>query len=203
MRTYLSLLVAASLVFASSAALADGAPPPPEAQPQAPHSTHWYGYETLATDGAAIALLIPATALGDSGKDPVGFLLGSSLVYGLGGPIVHFAHGAVGKGFLDLGLRLGVPVVTGLTGGAIAAATYNGCSPEPDCEAWGARKIGTVMVGLVLGGLAGAGGAMAVDAAWLAREPRAPSATRVEPSVNVTPEGQSGARATVGLVGAF
>ena len=49
MRAFPCSLLAATLLLTASAARADDAPEP----------TRWYGYQTLATDGVALALAVP------------------------------------------------------------------------------------------------------------------------------------------------
>lgn len=228
MRTAVASLFAASVLLASPFAFAEDARPaeaPADAPADAPAPTHWYGYQTLAVDGAALALTIPAMASSSSGQQG-GFAIASSLTYGLGGPIVHFSHGAIGKGFANLGLRVGMPLVLGAIGGLLGAAAYHpppasACNSSSDdfCglgQALG--PIGAIAEGSAIGGLIGIGGAIAVDAAVLAREPvtrhddsepaepRDPptaSGAHFEPTVGLSPERQGGARASVGLRGTF
>ena len=66
-----------------------------------------YGGTMLAVDLSALSLtvLAPFTA----GVT----LIGGVGVYALGGPIVHWSHGEVGRGFASLGLRVGVPIASG------------------------------------------------------------------------------------------
>lgn len=87
----------------------------------------------------------------------------------LGAPVVHFAHGHVGKGFLSMGLRVGMPLALGY--GFASAAS---CSSSDD--------FGCGLGELVLGILLGAAGASAIDAAAIAREK-----VRVQPDVTVVP----------------
>ena len=115
---------------ASAVPLSDDALAPTETRDtqQAPcpqlTQSHWYGWQTLATDGAGIGLIVMGGALGYRGPGAVtaaGIGVGSLL---LGGPIVHVAHGRWGTGVLDLGLRLTLPLV----GGALAGSMQ--CSGE-------------------------------------------------------------------------
>jgi hypothetical protein len=127
---------------------------------------------------------------------------------------VHFAHQQVGKGFLDMGLRLGLPIVAGLLGGAIGYAT---AAPSSE-QNWFSKLDGEVS-GAALGGLLGVISASTIDAAFLAREPASvanaadapasappPAVTSkatVAPSLTVTPERQGGGMALLGLAGRF
>jgi hypothetical protein len=111
---------------------------------------HWYGWQTLATDGAGIALIIAGA--GAQYQGPVaatagGVGLGSLF---LGGPIVHMAHGRWGIGVLDLGMRLTLPIV----GGAFAGSLE--CTGE--C---GGPMLAGLMIGLA---------PIWIDAGILARE---------------------------------
>jgi len=79
---------------------------------------HWYGWQTLATDGAGIALI--AVGGGMQFEGPVAVTAASVGVGSLflGGPIVHIAHGRWPIGVLDLGLRLTLPLVGGAYAGS-------------------------------------------------------------------------------------
>lgn len=205
-----SLLGAAT--FASPAQAADPVPAEPAAAPAEP-SSHWYGYQTLATDGGAVAFAVALAASHDQASQQ-GLAVGTLAVYGFGGPTVHFAHQQVGKGFLDMGLRLGLPIVAGLLGGAIGYAT---AAPSSE-QNWFSKLDGEVS-GAALGGLLGVISASTIDAAFLAREPASvanaadapasappPAVTSkatVAPSLTVTPERQGGGMALLGLAGRF
>ena len=130
MHRTLASLLAASLLLGSSAARADDAP-----STDPPKATHWYGYQTLATDGAALALAIPAMATSNSSPS-MGFGIASTAMYGLGAPIVHLTHGHVGKGLLDLGLRVAMPIALGFVGAGIGVASYHpqACNASTDAS---------------------------------------------------------------------
>jgi hypothetical protein len=147
-------------------------PPPPQGQPQgqppviyvqAPPPTppgrpaeeeeesRWYGWQTLIVDAAATALTIGYYQ--QWGYGYVGFIIGP--------PIVHFAHGRVGIGFADMGVRLGAPVLLAVGGFLLGGGGGpNGSS----------RDLGTSAAGAVIGFLIGYTGAIALDAAVFARE---------------------------------
>jgi hypothetical protein len=105
--------------------------------------TQWYGWQMLAVDlaglaGGAIAVGSDRrTRDGDEihpalGMWAIGFTVGL-----IGAPIVHFAHGRVGIGFLSLGLRLLVgPLIGVLPGLAGYCAATAGAD---DCAAHGAQ----------------------------------------------------------------
>jgi len=108
MRAFIALPVVASLVLASAVCHADDVPSPSAAAAESTPPTHvWYGYQTLSTDAVALALLIPAAANANSPAQQ-GFEVGSLLMYTAAAPIVHFAHGHVGKGVVVLGTSAGV-----------------------------------------------------------------------------------------------
>ncbi len=142
--------------------------------------------------------------------------MGSLVLYTAAAPLVHFSHGHVGKGFADLGLRVGLPAVGGLVGGGLVAAL-----PRPDCNnpANGTQTacqpfglLSEVVFGAVLGVAVGVVGAVTFDAAVLGREdvarepPRpaaAPAIARIAPTFSVVPEAQGGSRTSFGVVGTF
>jgi hypothetical protein len=119
--------------------------------------TVWYGFQNLATDGAAIALGIGAVSLEDQGET-----LGWTAVatYALGSPIVHLANGEAGRAVGSLALRLGLPVVLG----GIGMATASPC-PE-DSESLCFNGLGELVVGAGIGTIA----AVLIDDLFLARK---------------------------------
>lgn len=152
------------------------APGAEAAEPAKPITdTKWYGWQTLILDGASTTTgLLLMSSSNDTLIDAGGaIILGG---YALGGPIVHWSNGQVGKGFASLGLRVGAPLVTGLTGALLGGAFSGGCS-DGWCDNSG------IAVGAFLGTLGGAVAAIVIDAAVLARK-----------TVNVAPE-QARARA--------
>jgi hypothetical protein len=105
----------------------------------------WYGWQTLATDAIALGPLVLMAAMnGDGAEVFVPLALGT---YVLGGPIVHATHGNWGRAGGSLSLRVGAPILCALPVAAI---------PVP----------GFALAGL----LVGAGLAITLDAAVLARE---------------------------------
>jgi len=202
MRPSIALLLAASLVLASATARADPPAPPTPAESHE-QATRWYGYQTLATDGVALLFFVPAQSSASSATKQ-GFAMGTLTMYGVGAPIVHLAHGHVGKALLDLGLRVGMPLALGAAGYAIGASSREQ-----------ADGLGGV-VGAGFGALLGAAGASAIDAIVVAREPVSPpcatpapaaeaprSSAKIEPTFGLSPERGGGTRAVVGVVGVF
>ena len=144
---------------------------------------HWYGWQTLSTDAAAIGFSITAAVLHGNDRIQTPLMLIAAGSYLLGGPIVHFAHGHQGKGFLSLAMRLGLPVVAG---GTMALA--------PNCRSGDCLGGGLLMVGA---GLLGMIASSAIDAAAIARED-VPREVAFAPVVQV---GKNGG--TVGVAGRF
>ena len=94
-------------------------------QPREPAFTtkqRWYGWETLIglaiTDGA----LIGGGAALESGLPVVAGLILRPFI----GPVVHWRHEHVGRGFGSLGLNVGVPFTLGFIGAA--ALSGDGCN---------------------------------------------------------------------------
>jgi hypothetical protein len=171
--------------------------------------TSWYGYQTLATDGGAVAFMLALGASHDHASQQ-GLMVGALTMYELGAPTVHFAHHQVGRGFIDLGLRVGLPVLGTIVGGALGLATAGPATASN----WFASLDGEVS-GAIVGGTLGLISASAIDAVFLAREEGAPRGTGmgaaaaraakagVEPSFAVSPERQGGGWALLGIVGRF
>lgn len=116
--------------------------PPPEKPGKVETETRWYGWQTLLSDGLAVVAMPLAPPLGAG-------------LYFLGAPTIHIVHLEGFNVLKSLGIRVISPVVGGLIG--IAAA--EGCSGflcELEGGAWGV--------------IIGAGVAVVVDAAFIARE---------------------------------
>jgi len=132
----------------------------------------WYGWQSLASDAGAVALFTTAGLLSNAADHgahdrtaaATTFWLGLG-TYALGGPIVHLAHDRPAAMVRSLAMRLLLPV-----GGGIAAlpAARILCSSD-DGEDGLACLAGTFVVGAGLGLIAAA----VLDAALLARVPRA------------------------------
>jgi hypothetical protein len=154
-----------------------GWPEVPEEEPEPAHGSprerRWYGWQTLATDGASVLLLVlaagydPRTSSGRTARD---YMLGTGLVgYYLGAPIVHFSHGHVGKGFGSFGIRAG--------GTALFVWGLSQCYNGSGCDAG---------AGPLLLGVATTIAAIPIDAAALAWEdvPRDELTLRVAPHLH-------------------
>jgi hypothetical protein len=83
----------------------------PEVTGPAPTRRVWYGWQTLSVLGGA-------ALVGAAWREPQAILFGAAAVT-LGGPMVHWSHDHVGRGFTSLGLNVGLGLV-GLGIGATA-----------------------------------------------------------------------------------
>ena len=159
---------------------------------------HWYGWQILIVDASWIVLGV-ATAGIDS-QSAIHAL--PVLTYALGPPIVHWAHGRVGIGFADLGIRVVGPFAVGLLGAVVgAAAGANSTNQSDDAAA-----------GFVVGALVGFLSALIVDPAVLAYEkvPAEPAAAKANDKswFTLAPVAKIGGRdpnhpSTFGLGGVF
>jgi hypothetical protein len=163
-----SLITLAALAWASSAhadvapdltdepaRVSNAAPGTPfVAAPEPMSQSHWYGWQTLLVDGAALTTVVGGLWLRPAHQDwSVVSIVG---VGGLavGAPIVHWAHGHTGVGFASLGLRLGLPAL-----GALIALTPS-CSGGECSEQALALALGVTLIPAPI----------VLDATWLARE---------------------------------
>lgn len=153
------------------------------AAPKPQTRTVWYGWQTLLTDAAAIssAFIRPEIGIG---------------TYALGGPIVHWAHGNTGRGFVSLGVRV-VPA------GLATLALYSNCrqpanNEKPD-EGISCAE-GPITMGLIV-----IATAIVIDAAVLAREevPVEQTAISLGPVRMMPGFGTTGSQTTFSLSGTF
>lgn len=173
MRT--TLLVTASILLATTVAHAEppGLVAPRDTPSEPTPVVDSYRLETFAVDATAVALIAA------SGKNSTVTVLGLS-TYVLGAPILHGVHGRGGSAVASIGLRVGIPIVTGMVGSALLSSSDH--------------EEGAI-AGAVLGGLAGMIAASTIDIAVLSKGDERP---RVMPSVAPTSGGM-----TFGLAGAF
>jgi hypothetical protein len=85
----------------------EGDPPPKPTHDEGPTTRHWYGWQTLLVDGAALGFI----AAGLSKGEYVLFGVGTYLV---GPPIVHATHGRADAAFGSFGVRLLLPPTAAL-----------------------------------------------------------------------------------------
>ena len=161
----------------------------------------WYGWQTLLVLGSSATFGVVTAIVGDvSNADAltvVGLSVGGAGLM-LGGPIVHWAHGNIGKGFGAFGLHFGVPIVSGGVGVAIA------------CGAGGCRNSANgfgIFFGLLIGGSLGSIAATVIDVTALSYEqsvPVASTASRRAPGWTLVPDLQiTREKTTFGFAGAF
>lgn len=173
--------------------------PAPYYLPLHPPKRRWYGWQTLIAAGGFITLagftLPNLLATNEDRYVATAGVALSAAGFTLSGPIVHWSHGHVGRGFAVLGLYVGSTLVSMGTGVGIA------------CIAGGCAHMYDVTPGWVYGAAAGAAtGALAafvVDVAALSYdlEPGVRTgrvAGAVIPIVDVRRD-----RAVIGLGGAF
>jgi hypothetical protein len=122
--------------------------PDPDAPAPDPRPTRevWYGWQTLLADAVSLTIAIGA---GLQESYSLGFVSYGS--YCLLPSAVHWAHGNVGTGFADLGMRGVGPIATFLLGGGLSlAASANKDGHEAfylgGLVGWGLGYIATVIV---------------------------------------------------------
>ena len=177
MRTLFVLMVVTSVVHAQPPGLTDPdaalAPPgmvaPIQEDEMIPGEPS-YWYQTALLDVGVIAAM-SLTFEAESEE----LLIATLALYGLGGPIVHAAHGHRGRAVGSLVLRAGLPIIGGY---ALAEVSEDG------------------LEGFLIGFAVGMGTAMIIDSAVLARG--TPAKRRVAPTVTPLAGG-----ASVGVTGSF
>ena len=158
--------------------------------------SYWYGWQTLTADGLSVATMFAGAALHSEGV--AWFGVGG---YFLGAPVVHVVQGRVGAGFGSLGLRVGAPVVGAIIGYAAAGP----CSSSENAQLFGCVFHGWGEA--IIGGLIGATGAVALDAALLAhgtRQVAPPQETGIPKLTSIAPSFDPRTRTTsLGASGTF
>ena len=145
-------------VAADPATLATLAPVPPAYEAKATETSHWYGGQILAVDGAALGGGF-AVGLASPGTGAALFLGG----YVFGGPIVHLAHRRPLAALGSLALRVAAPTLGAMTGWSIVKVSSGGSNEG----LWNDAGAGVLAgLGVVLGYAA----AIAIDSAAIARE---------------------------------
>jgi hypothetical protein len=154
----------------------------------------WYGWQGLITDGVALTFTLAGMFSRTGTLTTIGLI-----TYGLGFPIVHMAHGDVGRGFGSIGMRVLLPLL-GAGIGAIAAVAAEPRGDRGDAAGDGA------LVGAFIGG----GGASLVDATALGYKSEKveangpPAARRDAPALSIAPLFSAyRGRASIGLAGRF
>jgi hypothetical protein len=184
LRRFAALALVGSSILASTSAFADeSADDRAEkaerreraAAEQADAPSTWYGYQTLAVDASATAIMGLSLAQKGSALPALGVL-----TYAVGAPIVHIVHGHGYKAFGDLALRLAAPVATGFVGAIIGGATVSHNDTNPFAA------LGPLYFGAIIGTLVGVAGAITIDATVIAREDTA-RGDKDDKGANATP----------------
>lgn len=168
---------------------------PPAADSSNETGRYWYGWQTLTSLGVSSTFMVLSFAGPSTALVTMPLALGGAV---LGGPIVHWANGNVGKGFISLGMNVGATAV----GATIGAGLWcrEGCGG--DFGGW-ERLIGGMIgagIGLVVSNI--------VDASVLAYGRRRvrldETATPTRPGIALLPtlDIQQG-RASAGVMGTF
>jgi hypothetical protein len=167
--------------------------------PQLPSKRVWYGWQTLLVFGGSLGVgLIGGIGGGASGSDAV-LLSGLSIGGGgflLGGPVTHWVHGNVAKGFGSLGLNFGMPVVGGALGAGLVCISA-GCDADQGID---------IFLGVVVGGSLGLIASMILDVSVLSYEnqPTKPVISRRAPGWKIVPDLRiTHEKTTFGFAGVF
>lgn len=120
---------------------------PPRTTGEEKNGEKWYGWADLVIGASAAGLMFGL-------NDPAAYWAGFGAIF-LAPPVVHWAHGKTRKGFVSLGIGLGLGVV-GSASGVLVACTVT------ECE--GLDKFGGILAGALSGGLI----FLIVDSAFLA-----------------------------------
>jgi hypothetical protein len=166
MRSLLAAILVTATALTAATARADDDSTAPKPKKSEPEET-WYGWQTLSTDGAALALLIAAGSTTQSSSTTGTLALASLGTYALGGPVVHLAHDRARTAAGDLVVRVSVPLATTVLGAMIGNAVIPPSPCEGDGPCGGGIAFG--LVGLGVGVLT----ASIVDAAVFGYEPAA------------------------------
>jgi hypothetical protein len=143
--------------------------PGSDSEQEPEEQTRWYGWQTLAADGASMALIATSAVLSrefDHPATPLPATIGL-FSYFFAAPFIHQTHDRGGAALGSLGLRFLLPVVGGLTTMATVSCDGGG-------HAAGAMYcLGSTFGAGALGGAVVASG---LDAAFLGRERVTPGA---------------------------
>ncbi|MDI1451064.1 hypothetical protein [Polyangium sp. 6x1] len=193
MRIQGPVLASILTTLAATASASAAEPDPPKASelppPEGPRKV-WYGWQTLTIAGVSLGVgTVPAVFFG---VHPYVWPLSlSGMVFG--GPIMHWKHGRVGRGFAVLGMNVGI------TGTAVGLSLPVACMFEKCDGLYLEYTIGMSYLGALIG--------VTIDAAVLSTyEPPAPLTARrptstldsLVPVIDVRP-GQT----VFGVAGAF
>lgn len=171
--------------------------------PEAPRTRTWYGWQTLLVYSSSTVFGVLTGVVGIATESPalaaVGIGFGSGGI-ALGGPIVHWSHGNIGKGFGALGLNFGMPLV-GLGLGVGTTCIFGGCG--------GHDELGNMTVGGLIGASAGLLGSLILDVTVRAYSyesiaPGASTTARRAPGWTIVPDLKiTHEKTTFGFAGVF
>ena len=175
----------------------DGSPTVPLPPPPPPEPVRvWYGWQGLVVDAVSVGVVI-----GGVYASSVALVTAGSSTYAFGAPIVHWAHGNVGRGFVSLGGRVGAPL-GGFIVGAVCGAMFG---PHQSGHVPGGGSSDDVRSAAAAGAITAGITASLLDAAFLAYTRRSRTANEAEasaftvgPKVDLHP-----GRGTVGVGGTF
>lgn len=135
----------------------------------------WYGWQTMIAGGASLMLPLFLLIPDQNSTEEEAILVTSSLGHSFGGPIVHWSHKALGKGFASLGIN-----VVGVTAGLFLGVAASG------------KDLSDAFYGAITGAYVGGVAAILVDSLWLAYEPvTAPEGTSFNIGLSVGLNGLS------------
>ncbi|HVY30142.1 MAG TPA: hypothetical protein VHB79_26475 [Polyangiaceae bacterium] len=160
----------------------------------------WYGWQTFAADGAAVALAAAAVPLGAHAPYWPAEALGytSAATYALGGPVIHLVQRQPLKAAGSFGLRVGLPFAVYAL---LEHDSWSHCPAknEGEDEQYCQPKLGTLL-GVLAAGVA----ASAIDGAVLAWKPiETERVSSLMPLVSVDRDRRGRTGLTVGLSAAF
>lgn len=160
----------------------------------------WYGWQTFAADGAAVALAAAAVPLGAHAPYWPAEALGytAAATYALGAPVVHLVQREPLKAAGSFGLRVGLPITVYAL---LSAGSWGHCPAHSESED---EEYCQARLGALLGGVVAGVAASAIDGAVLAWKPiETKRATALMPLVSVNHDKNGRTGVTVGLSGAF
>lgn len=132
----------------------------------------WYGWQNLLVMGGSLGAAVIA---GKAGSAEAALIIGAGGFY-LGPPVIHWAHGNVGAGFVSLGIGAGGATVLG-TAGAYLMCSGNRCDGEMG-------PLGA-LAGFLLGAFVGSIVYVIVDSTFLAYDD--PPSPRLTTMPNFSP----------------
>ncbi len=164
-----------------------------------PSTRVWYGWQTLLVFGGSLGVGLIGGIVGGASNSDALLFGGLSLGGGgflLGGPVTHWVHGNVAKGFESLGLNFGMPVVGGGLGAGIVCISA-GCDADQGID---------IFLGVVVGASLGLIASMIVDVSVLSygNEPAKPVVSRRAPGWKIVPDLKiTHEKTTFGFAGVF